>query len=142
MMRLDRTTTRQLPVELTREELLDRASTLAWAMKTRADEEVKQAAEKAEMKASLDEMKGEEASVARIVRDKAEPRPVKVAVVMDDDQGEVLEIREDTGEVLSTRAQSDHERQQKIDDGDPIGRDILRAIETFRSADPFEAEPS
>lgn len=103
--------TRTLPVTLTDSELLERGDQLARAHQAVTDEEARQKTEKERMKDALGELEGAVRRLARIVRDKAEDRDVECRIVHDYLANAVQVVREDTGEVIESRAMSDHERQ-------------------------------
>ena len=105
------TETRTLPCVLTDDELLARGDALARQHAAIKDEEAAQAGEKKRMKEALDELTGEQARLARIVRDKAEPRDVECRIVHDYATQAVQVVRTDTGEVIESRAMTDRERQ-------------------------------
>lgn len=105
------TETRTLPVRLTEDELIARGDALARQHQVVRDEELVQKGEREAMKQRLADLESEQARLARIVRDKAEPRPVECRVVFDYAGNAVQVVREDTGEVIEARAMTDRERQ-------------------------------
>jgi hypothetical protein len=118
--------TEELPVVLTREELLSRGESLAhqdaaWA---KLDAERKRAVD--DFKAGLLKIESETARLALIVREKAEPRQVWVVEQRDFTENRVDFVREDTGEVVRTRVMTESERQMellpRIEKADPIQR--------------------
>lgn len=109
---------RTLPVRLTQEELIERG----WLL---GEQRREQRSIEAEKKSANDDFKirletcGEESDrLARIVRDKAEPRPVQCYEKRDYKRGVVEVWRTDTGELVDSRVMSEHERQKAITDID------------------------
>lgn len=102
---------RTLPVALTATELLDRGDQLARAHQAVRIEQAEQKAKKEDLKQRLEDLEGEVGKLARIVRDKSEPRDVECARVFDFDKSTVEIVRTDTGEVVSSRTMTDQERQ-------------------------------
>ncbi len=103
--------TRTLPVELTDDELLQRGDELARAIQAVREEERHQKAQREAMKDALASLQGDCARLAQVVRERAEPRSVGCRIVHDYAANAVQLVREDTGEVIESRAMSDHERQ-------------------------------
>jgi hypothetical protein len=108
---LNRTTIRNLPVKLTEEELLKAGDELAKIVQDIGAEEDRQADRKAGMKAALAILEGRRTQVAIKISRREEFRGVRVDVYMDIPRGIVQEIRQDTGEVITTRQMTDTERQ-------------------------------
>ncbi|MGE0463439.1 MAG: hypothetical protein AB7Q16_18915 [Vicinamibacterales bacterium] len=102
---------RSLPVTLTEAELLDRHQALATALDELDAEEGALARIKADYKATFEALHEEQARLRRIVKDRAEPRDVVVRHVLDVAEDVVRVVREDTGEVVETRAPTPDERQ-------------------------------
>lgn len=98
-------------MRLTTTELIERGEALARAHQAVRVEKADQKAAKERMKDTLDDLEGEVGRLARIVRDKAEDRAVTCTRVYDFAAGQVQVVREDTGEVVATRAMSEDERQ-------------------------------
>ena len=108
---LQRTVVRSLPVSLTDDELLKRGAELAAAVQDIATEEGRQADIKASMKAKLAEIEARRTQLAIAVSRREEHRDVEVDIFHDYPRAVVQDIRRDTGEVLTTRVMSEHERQ-------------------------------
>jgi hypothetical protein len=115
-----RTTTRNLPVKLTDEELLKVGRELAGTTQDIATEEKRQADVKAGMKARLAELDARRTQLAMNISRREQDRDVRVDVYMDFQRGIVQEIREDTGETVHTRQMTDTERQAEL----PIERKL------------------
>lgn len=114
-MRLKETRTHDLRVDLTPSEVTDRAERLSWAMQ-RADEvAIEHAATKERLKKEREEVDGAVAELSKILREKAEKRPVECDLVLDDDAKEALLVRTDTGEVVSSRSMTEDELQSEIE---------------------------
>jgi hypothetical protein len=102
--------TRMLPVRLNEEELLTKASLLSTKVHELAIEEDDQKDAKAAMKKRLDDLNREITDVARIVREKVEPRPVEVHESKNYARRIVEIVRVDTGEVVDSRPMTEQER--------------------------------
>ncbi len=103
-----------LPVKLTEDEHLDRARSLGQQDKVCGDMEADQKEKRSEMRVELDGEKAERTRLAAIVRDGAEPRPVNVTIHGDFKGSLVYTVRNDTGELVSSRAMSRSERQIRL----------------------------
>lgn len=105
---------RMLPVLLNAEELLTKASLLSAKVHELAMEEEDQKDTKAAMKKRVDELNREITDVARIVREKAEPRPVEVHESKNYTRRIVEIVRVDTGEVIDSRPMTEQERNVEL----------------------------
>jgi len=101
--------TQALPVPLTEDEIRHRGQELARRIQSRAEEAERQAEEKRRMRAQLEEMDAGIARLSEVVRTGVEHRSVEVVEQLVGTR--VERIRTDTGEILSTRAATDEERQ-------------------------------
>src|SRR5688500_12251552 len=106
--------TKNLPCKLTETELKDFGRKLAVKCEDIAAEESRQKDQKSEMKARLDGMESERASLAIIVRRQEEQRDVEVSETFDYELGKVTQTRMDTGEEIRVRAMTNEERQQVL----------------------------
>lgn len=95
---------RILPVSLTPDEVRERGEMLARELETLGNLEATQAGQRKEMKEELEEKSGQVSSIARVVRDRIEYRPVECECRLNMALGLVEEIRLDTGEILKTRS--------------------------------------
>ena len=108
-----RNETRNLPCKLNDNELRERADELATTVQAVESEESRQDSVKAELKARITELEARQKRLAQVVSRREEYRDVKVRVTLH--SGEVVkEIREDTGEIISTRPAKDYEMQGKL----------------------------
>lgn len=105
------TETRTLAVALTDHELLERGDQLARAHQAVLDAKAEQKAAAERAKDTLNELEGAVRRLARVVREKTEPRDVECRIVHDYAAHSVQVVRTDTGEVVASRAMSEHERQ-------------------------------
>jgi hypothetical protein len=108
---LVKTKTEQLECHLTTDEFLERAMALAVTCQDIENEDGRQSLIKADMKAQLAKLEAEQSRLTLIVTRKAEPRETQVTVYADDEKGEALTIREDTGEIIRRRTLEPRERQ-------------------------------
>lgn len=104
----------ELMVTLTSVELLERGEALALQEKLWRERETRRKAAQDEANEELADIEAEQARLARIVRDKEEPRPVEVLEVRNFTENRVDIVRGDTGEVIRTRVMSDAERQMEL----------------------------
>jgi len=132
---MDKTTTRNLPVKLTDEELAERSQSLAEAEFKRVDastnledaaetwKETKKRLENSEAAAMAECVR-----LSRVVKYREEPREVECAVVVANGQYSV--VRKDTGEVVATRAATNDELQMTLADaaGDAVDEAVKDAI--------------
>lgn len=125
--------TRTLPVTSTDSELLERGDQLARAHQAVTDEEARQKTEKERMKDALGELEGAVRRLARVVRDKTEPRDVECRIVHDYAANSVQVVRTDTGEVVSAR----HDRPRAAD----RAADARRAVGVQQTARRWEERP-
>lgn len=102
---------RKLPVALNEVELLERHQALAKTLDELDAEEGALARIKADYKATFEALHQEQARLRGIVKDRAEPRDVVVRHILDVAEDVVRVVREDTGEVIETRAPTADERQ-------------------------------
>ncbi len=106
--------TRNLPCRLTDVELKDFGRRLAVKCEDIAAEESRQKDQKSEMKARLDGMESERATLAIVVRRQEEQRDVECEETFDYELGKVTVTRTDTGEEIRVRPMSNEERQQPL----------------------------
>ena len=104
------TTTKKLPVKLTDIEVLAKGSELASTIQEVGSEEESQKNLKDQMKAKLSELAARQTRLAIIVATRTEYRDVEVQVEGTED-GQIREVRLDTGEIMLTRPPRDDERQ-------------------------------
>lgn len=104
--------TRILPVHLSPDELQERSNELAEKVQQRVSMDATRKNTAKQMKEEIDDMDDRIASLARVVRDKKEGRPVEVIQRHDVPRRLVLEIRTDTGEEVSSRPMSVAELQE------------------------------
>lgn len=104
-------TSRNLPVKLTPDELLRIGGELAEAVQDIDAEEDRQGDLKAGMKARLAELEARRTQLAVKIARQEEYRDVRVTIHYDHQRGIVEEIRDDLGEVITTRQMTDSERQ-------------------------------
>lgn len=102
--------TRMLPVCLNEVELLTKAALLSAKVQELATEEDDQKDAKAAMKKRLDDLNRDITDIAKIVREKAEPRPVEVHESKNYARRIVEVVRVDTGEVVDSRPMTEQER--------------------------------
>lgn len=95
---------RILPVSLTPDEVRERGEMLARELESLANLEATQAGQRKEMKEELEEKSGQVSSIARVVRDRIEYRPVECECRLNMALGLVEEVRLDTGEILKSRS--------------------------------------
>lgn len=103
--------TDQLSCVLTDEEFMARARHLALVCQDIESEEDRQTQIKADMKAAMTKLDAEQSRLSLIVARKAEVRDVPVCVMADDENGEAVTVREDTGEIIKRRKLEPSERQ-------------------------------
>lgn len=113
-LKLARTESRWLPVKLHEDELRDRGDKLAALIQDVSAEERRQVDVKAQMKARLSELDAKKTQLAIVISRREEDRDVTVDVFHDFDRLTVETIRQDTGEVISSRRMTEEERQQKL----------------------------
>ena len=116
-MKKTKTTTReaQLPCRLTDAELMDRAIHLAELVQDIDAEEKRQADVKSELKARLQSLLSQQAAIANVVARREEIRAVQVERIYQYADKSVVDVRRDTGEVLSTRRMTEDEAQGELD---------------------------
>ena|SRR5690242_450287 len=104
-----------LPVPLTRDELLERGQSLAQVdSDLRAHNEYAESVKK-ELKSKEQAFASEAARLANIVRTKKEPRNVSVSTFARFERNVAEVVRDDTGEVIRSRALELTERQDMLD---------------------------
>jgi hypothetical protein len=103
-----------LPVKLTEGEIIEKARELAAGIKRFAviTEEAKDSAK--DYREQKDSIKASNESLAEIVADGYEKRPVEVERIPDYDRGVTRVVRTDTGEQLSEVKMSDADRQASL----------------------------
>jgi len=99
-----------LPVKLTPEELKATSDTLAASVIAAEAEECDQSDAKKAMKTRLDEKWGDVHRLAQVVREGSEEREVECYETKVYDLGLVRVVRNNTGEVVSSRTMRDSER--------------------------------
>lgn len=92
--------TQELPVKLTDVELLERGNDLAMIDSLIRDEDAHAEAVKKDLKTRLANLEARRANLARVVRDKSEPRPIRCEGIARFDEGIYEAIRTDSGEVV------------------------------------------
>jgi hypothetical protein len=107
----------ELPVPLTQEEIVARATSL-----TRLEDEERKSSgvfehAKALHKAEVERIAEERRKLLQAIREKREPRPVKVEGWAHYDVARYREIRSDTGELVNERALLPSEYQESLDLG-------------------------
>lgn len=113
---------RELPVKLSDAEVAAKARELSEVIEEIEEEEKDQAEQKAAMKARMGELEAKQRALARVVRRGTEDRMVDVWTVADYESGNARAVRQDTGEVLSSRVLSNAERQLPLDQVLPFAR--------------------
>lgn len=111
--------TRRLLCTLTPTELQTQGAKLAEACEDIHNEMQAQTDIKAQLKSKLTSLESNRDAIASVVRRKADYKDVPVNIFHDYTRAIVDEIRTDTGEVLVSRAMSDHERQAKLFNDSP-----------------------
>ena len=114
----ERTTKTVLGCRLTDDELQAAGNDLAKVVQDIAGEADRQGEIKAQMKARLMELTAKQTVLAIMVSRREEHRDVEVTIATCYDDGVEIRTRTDTGEVISTRALRDDERQPRLPDGD------------------------
>lgn len=105
--------TRSLPCKLTDIELRQRADELALTIQEVNSEEDRQKNLKDQMKAKMSELQSRSTRLALVVSRREEYRDVEVTIEMRED-GNMMETRRDTAEVLCIRPPRDFERQPRL----------------------------
>jgi hypothetical protein len=108
-----------LPVELTEKETRDMGKRLAalegeLSAHTNKEKEIKD-----NLKGERSSLEGKISSLAVVVNQGHEYRPVSVRVEVDYGTNTVREVREDTGEIIAERAATEEERQSHLNLGEP-----------------------
>ena len=116
-MRVLKLTTQLLATLLNQEELTARALELAKTVQDTGAEVELQKSLKDQMKAKLSELGAKTTRLSQVVSSGHEYRSTEVEVRMADN-GQVQEVRLDTGEIIVTRPPYDYERQQPLT---PVG---------------------
>jgi hypothetical protein len=106
-----------LPVPLTGEEFAARATSLVRLRDDERKAEAEFEQHKARHKDRVAEIAEERERLEQAIRDKREPRQVKVQAWAHYDVGQLREVRADTGEVLNERALLASEMQEELDLG-------------------------
>lgn len=118
--RLLKSTTEELPVALTQEELLDRGQKLAQVEVDLRTQQIAANATRKELKEAESKLRALRTELAAVVRSRKEPRPVKVETTVYFNGGPpngrpvVRAHRIDTGEVLFSRDATPEELQQPL----------------------------
>lgn len=112
-MTMLKTTTQILSVRLTREEVEAHAKELAVGWKNLGYEQELQKVARDQMKARLSEMQANLSHLSLLVSSGTDYRTVEVETRLLDD-GQVQEVRLDTGEIIKTRAPYESERQLSL----------------------------
>lgn len=110
-----RTEREMLPCELTYDELIERARSLAAAGQAVDREQATQTSLRAQMRSKMAELTGKRDMFNDIVASSKEYREVTVIETRDYDKGVITRAREDTGEIVESRPMVDDERQVPID---------------------------
>ncbi len=105
--------TKMLSCRLTDTELLERGQKVAELLRQIAEIEDEKKAANSDFKARLEEREGEARSLGYEIRTKAELREVSVSRTIDDVRGVEETYRDDTGEVIATRALSPQELAER-----------------------------
>ena len=112
-MTMLKTTTQLLPVRLTREEIAGYAKELADAWNNMGYEQKLQKTAKDQMKARISEIQAELNHLSLVVSSGTDYRNVEVEATLLDN-GQVQEVRLDTGEIIKTRVPYESERQMNL----------------------------
>jgi hypothetical protein len=102
--------TRELPVKLKDAEIIARSRELAKTVQEMTREELRQKSEKDQMKSRMSELDSKVHSLSEIIASGEEYRAVEMEIRLQEN-GQVDEVRKDTGEVLASRPVKDTERQ-------------------------------
>lgn len=116
--------TQELEVDLTSDELADRARRAAHRLQDHDAMQERHKAEAKQNRAALEEVASEIRTLSRAVREGTEFREVDCERVYNWTLGTVTDRRKDTGAVLSERAMTDAERQKALDFDDGKSGDI------------------
>lgn len=109
-----------LPVTLTPEEFAARATSLVRLRDDERKVELEFEGHKQAHKQAMARISEERERLEQAIRDKREPRPVKVQAWAHYDSGQLREVREDTGELLNERPLLAAELQEELElDGAP-----------------------
>lgn len=136
----------RLPVPLTDVELLDFGQRLAKCQADLGEHLAHAETLKKELKAKESAIEAERARLSGIIREKKESRDVPCERWAYYGDGEIVEIRNDTGEVIYRRRMEMHERQATLPiDGAPVppltkpvdAQEIASATAPGRSPPPF-----
>lgn len=103
-----------LPVPLSDRELLEFGQRLAKCQADINEHNAHAEQVKKDLKAKESAIEAERARLAGIVREKKEPRDVRVERIAHFDESEVVDIRMDSGEIINRRPIQPHERQEKL----------------------------
>jgi hypothetical protein len=109
---------RTLPVSLTEEEIKQKGDVLATRIEERDDIEQRRKAAADGFKEELKAINGDINSLARQVRTREEQRIVKCLWERDDSRMSMILVRQDTGEIVESRAMHDDERQTALFSGE------------------------
>lgn len=109
-----RTESRHLPVKLDDHELRERGDQLAAVIQDMNTEEKRQTDAKAGMKARLAELDAKKTQLAITIARHEEDRDITVDVIHRFDKFIVESVRQDTGEVVTSRPMTEIERQQTL----------------------------
>lgn len=108
--------TEDLVVQLTKSEVMDRAKRLANVESELTQHELAEKSAKDSLKAKRTDLENSLRDLARVVRDEAEVRSVRVEIVQDYSAGLYREVRTDTGETIYSRELTLRERQATLFD--------------------------
>ncbi len=113
-MNIIKVSTNRLPCQLDDTEVLSTAKELADAIQETAAEEEAQKNLKDQMKAKLSELVARTTRLAIVVATRQEYRDVEVTTQYQAD-GQVQEVRGDTGEIILVRPPREDERQTRLE---------------------------
>lgn len=106
--------TRSLRVQLTPEEVADRADRAAAKLAERDDKESEQKAEAKRAKAVIEQVEAELRNLSNEVRTRSTYRNVDIERRFEYKRGRVVDIRLDTGEVIEDRPMKEYEMQKEL----------------------------
>ena len=102
--------TRKLPVQLTDDEIADSGRSVAKAVEQKAALQEEKKAQTADIKLQGEIIR----TLSHVIATGVEEREIEVEVRKDNDSKTVSVVREDTGEVVETRAMTPEELQQSL----------------------------
>jgi hypothetical protein len=133
------TTTRQLPVRLTDDELLVFGKKLVKSMRESATAEGARKSENDKRKAAIEKIEEETQRIAGVVQSGEEVRDVTCEVTKNFDSRTVTVTRTDTGEFVEERIMTEAERQESLfDDADAKVEHAERKRRGPKKGDPLE----